>query len=80
MSHVLHARRLLLLVLHANKAHVFGQILRGPIDSMLPASLLRFHPHVEVVAVQSIAEILEEDPLTAIRSDAEIVDALDGVE
>lgn len=55
---ILEARSILLLVLGARKARTLERMLGGPISRDLPASFLREHEHVEVLADRAAAAAL----------------------
>lgn len=47
---IMQAKKILLLVSGAEKAETLAQVLHGPITPKVPASILRFHPDVTLVA------------------------------
>jgi len=50
MRSILGARRILILASGANKAEAVRDMLEGPVDPMIPASILQLHPNVTLVA------------------------------
>ncbi len=50
MKSILGAKRILILASSANKAEAVRDMLEGPIDPMVPASILQLHPNVTLVA------------------------------
>lgn len=50
MKSILGAKRILILASGANKAEAVREMLEGPIDPMVPASILQLHPNVTLVA------------------------------
>lgn len=56
MADLLHARHILLLVTGAAKREALGRLLRGPITTDFPASLLMLHPQVTLFCDRSAAE------------------------
>lgn len=49
MADILHARHILLLVSGAKKRRPLEHVLRGPVTTDFPASLLMLHPHVTIL-------------------------------
>lgn len=50
MRSILSAKRILLLASGSKKAEAIAQMINGPIDPQLPASILQLHPNVMVIA------------------------------
>ena len=50
MRSILSAKRILLLASGSKKAEAIAQMINGPIDPQLPASILQVHPNVMVIA------------------------------
>jgi glucosamine-6-phosphate deaminase len=50
MKSILGARRILILASGANKAEAVRDMLDGPVDPMVPASILQLHPNVTLIA------------------------------
>ena len=50
MKSILGARRILILASGANKAEAVRDMLEGPVDPMVPASILQLHPNVTLIA------------------------------
>jgi glucosamine-6-phosphate deaminase len=60
MHRILESDEIWLLVTGSHKAAILEQMLVGPIGSDLPASYLRNHPNVTVLADESAAAGLQE--------------------
>jgi 6-phosphogluconolactonase/glucosamine-6-phosphate isomerase/deaminase len=58
------ARMLLLIVSGVHKAGILQQALEGPVTKQVPASLLRDHPALYVVADAAAASLLKHKPTT----------------
>jgi glucosamine-6-phosphate deaminase len=56
ISELFEARELWLVVSGSHKAEIMETVLRAPIGSDLPASFLRLHPHVRIIADMAAAE------------------------
>lgn len=52
------AKKLVLVVTGANKAEILKKTLYGEVDPRVPASILQFHPNVEVFADEAAARLL----------------------
>ena len=50
MRSILSAKRILLLASGSKKAEAIAQMIKGPVDPQLPASILQLHPNVMVIA------------------------------
>jgi glucosamine-6-phosphate deaminase len=50
MKSILGAKRILILASGANKAEAVRDMLDGPVDPMVPASILQLHPNVTLIA------------------------------
>ncbi|HBO34665.1 MAG TPA: hypothetical protein DD636_08040 [Anaerolineaceae bacterium] len=50
MKSILGAKRILILASGANKAEAVRDMLDGPVDPMVPASILQLHPSVTLIA------------------------------
>lgn len=70
MDRIMAAREVWLLVTGEHKAAVLREVLTGPIGASVPASWLRQHPSVTVVADQPAASALDGSPLPGARSRA----------
>jgi glucosamine-6-phosphate deaminase len=55
---IMEARRILLLATGGSKARAVAAMLNGPVTSQLPASFLRLHPNVTLLADRAAAELL----------------------
>lgn len=55
---IMRAKRVLLIVNGAAKAQILKKVLRGPVDPMVPASILQFHRDVTVIADQEALSAL----------------------
>jgi glucosamine-6-phosphate deaminase len=56
------AKKMVLVAVGAKKAEVLANALRGPVTTLLPASLLQLHPNVTVVVDQAAASVLLATP------------------
>lgn len=63
MDRILAAGEIWLLVTGPAKAEVLAAALRGPMDEEVPASLLRLHPDLRVIADEAAAGMLAAQPL-----------------
>jgi glucosamine-6-phosphate deaminase len=55
---ILSAREIILIATGASKARIVARALRGPVTTLVPASLLQAHPNVSVVVDRDAAEKL----------------------
>lgn len=58
MRSILNSRLILLLASGANKANAIAQMLQGPVDPQLPASILQLHQNVMLIADQAALSVL----------------------
>ena len=58
LSDIMQARRILLVVKGTSKAEIVKQVLYGPVDTNVPASILQRHPHCEVLLDADAASCL----------------------
>jgi len=52
------AKLILLLASGPNKASAIAQMIKGPVDPQLPASILQLHPNVKVIAVKEALALI----------------------
>ena len=64
---ILRAREILLVVLGENKANAVANMLRDPIGETCPATVLRKHPNVTVVADAAALSLLTKQELEALK-------------
>ncbi|HEU4607607.1 MAG TPA: glucosamine-6-phosphate deaminase [Chitinophagaceae bacterium] len=64
IASLMKARMLLLIVSGVHKAGILQQALEGPVTKQVPASLLRDHPALYVVADAAAASLLKHKPTT----------------
>lgn len=57
---VMGARKLLLIVNGIKKAGILKQVLEGPVTPQIPASVLRLHPNITLIADAEAASLLEK--------------------
>ncbi|GHV94059.1 glucosamine-6-phosphate isomerase [Spirochaetia bacterium] len=50
LLHIMEAKRVILIASGAHKAEILRRALRGPVDTLVPASILQNHPNLFVVA------------------------------
>lgn len=60
MGTILHARQAVLLATGETKARCVERVVRGPITTTLPASLLQLHPDAELMLDEAAAQGLDE--------------------
>lgn len=58
LQHLLEARRVLLVASGAKKAEIIKKAIEGPIDTQVPASIIRQHPHGVVLLDEDAASLL----------------------
>lgn len=58
---ILDARRIVLLATGADKAEMLARALHGPVGPAVPASALRLHPDVRIVADAAAARLLDRE-------------------
>lgn len=58
MASILHARRIVLMATGKAKAKCVNRLVRGPIDTRMPASFLQLHRDVELVLDRAAASVL----------------------
>ncbi len=59
MKSILGARRILVLASGSGKAEAVKEMLEGPIDPMLPASILQVHPNVTLIADKAALSLVQ---------------------
>ena len=59
MKSILGAKRVLILASGANKAEAVREMLEGPIDPMVPASILQLHPNVTLIADKDALSLIQ---------------------
>lgn len=64
---ILRAKEILLIVLGENKANAVAKMLRDPITEACPATILRKHPNVTVVADAAALKLLSKEELEALK-------------
>lgn len=64
---ILRAKELLLVVMGENKAEAVAKMLRDPISEDCPATVLRDHPHVTVIADAAALKLLKKEELEALK-------------
>lgn len=55
---IMRARRVLMVVSGSDKAAILKEVVEGPVTPRVPASILRFHPHVTIIADEAAASLL----------------------
>ena len=67
MYDILRAKELLLVVMGENKAEAVAKMLRDPITEACPATALRKHPNVTVIADPASLKLLTKEELEALK-------------
>ncbi|MBQ4755549.1 glucosamine-6-phosphate deaminase, partial [Escherichia coli] len=57
---VMAAKNLLLIVSGAAKAHALKQVVEGPVSVQVPASVLKLHPSLVIIADKAAAAELQQ--------------------
>ena len=60
IKHIMQAKKILLVVSGEDKAEALAKALTGPVTPKLPASILRLHPDVVLVADKAALSKLED--------------------
>ena len=68
LSDIMQVRRIILVVKGTSKAEIVKQVLRGPVSTDVPASILQHHPHCEVLLDADAASCL---PLVEKKSEGD---------
>lgn len=58
---ILESKKILLLISGKSKAEALSKLMNGPIDESFPASILKNHPNVTIMADEEAMSLLEEE-------------------
>ncbi|WP_442596232.1 glucosamine-6-phosphate deaminase [Neobacillus sp. D3-1R] len=60
---IMNSKKILLLVSGKHKANILQQLFYGPLDERIPASILKTHPHVTIIADEEAVSLLDRNDL-----------------